>query len=309
MDGLVDGEARKSLLEKTRSEAKKLREKGDAKKTGDTGDDTVRSTVTTDSPIPTPPYRGSKEINVDMDEVFKVLDTHVLFKLHWGGKGVKGKKWEKLVNEDFKPRLERMWRENDYLEPKAVCGYFPANSDGNDLVIFDPDDPEKETDRLTFPRQPGHDRLCLADYWRPLESGKRDVVALQVVTVGPKVTELCAKLEEEGQYSEQLFVHGLGVQAAEGIAEWLHSRVRHELGIEEGAGRRYSWGYPACPDQGQHVPVFRLLGAERIGLTLSEGFAVVPEQSTAAIIAHHRQSTYFGMKSGFIPKAKQPSTA
>jgi 5-methyltetrahydrofolate--homocysteine methyltransferase len=127
------------------------------------------------------------------------------------------------------------------------------------------------------------------------------VVALQAVTVGPEVTERIALLEREGEFAEQLFVHGLGVQAAEGLAEWLHSEVRRGLGIELDQGRRYSWGYPACPDQSEHEKVERLLGLAEIGITLSGGHALEPEQSTAAIVAHHPQAVYFGMKSGFVP--------
>jgi 5-methyltetrahydrofolate--homocysteine methyltransferase len=120
------------------------------------------------------------------------------------------------------------------------------------------------------------------------------------------VTELIEKLEADGEFAEQLFVHGLGVQAAEGLAEWLHSRVRSELGIPLDQGRRYSWGYPACPDQSEHEKVWRLLDLEQIGMTLSGGYAVTPEQSTVAIVAHHPQAVYFGMKSGFIPEEKAP---
>jgi 5-methyltetrahydrofolate--homocysteine methyltransferase len=187
-----------------------------------------------------------------------------------------------------------------------VLGYFPCNSDGNELVIFDPEDQDKEIERLVFPRQPKHDRICLADFYRPLESGERDVVALQAVTAGDQVTELMAKLEQDGEFSEQLFVHGLGVQIAEGMAEWLHSEVRRELGIAPEQGRRYSWGYPACPDQSEHEKVFRLLDAQRIGLRLSHGYAVEPEQSTVAIVAHHPQAVYFGMKSGRLGKDVAP---
>jgi 5-methyltetrahydrofolate--homocysteine methyltransferase len=243
--------------------------------------------------------------------VFPYLDRHVLFKLHWGGRGKKGEEWRKIVegdgeDEGFAPRLERMWREQDYLHPRAKLGYFPCNADGNELVIFDPENPEVEVERLVFPRQPKHDRICLADFYRPLESGERDVVALQGVTVGPEVTELMAKLEADGEFAEQLYTHGIGVQSAEGLAEWLHARVRSDLGIDLDQGRRYSWGYPACPDQSEHEKVWRLLGLEEIGMTLSGGYAVMPEQSTVAIIAHHPQAVYFGMKSGFIPKEKQP---
>jgi 5-methyltetrahydrofolate--homocysteine methyltransferase len=230
----------------------------------------------------------------------------VLFKLHWGGRGVKGEEWERLVADDFAPRLERMWREQDYLQPRARLGYFPAAADGNELVVFDPDDPERELERLVFPRQPKHDRICLADFFRPLDSGERDVVALQGVTVGPEVTDLMAQLEKEGEFAEQLFTHGLGVQAAEGLAEWLHAEVRRGLGIDLDQGRRYSWGYPACPDQSEHDKVWRLLELEQIGMKLTDGYAVTPEQSTVAIVAHHPQAVYFGMKSGFIPKEKAP---
>jgi 5-methyltetrahydrofolate--homocysteine methyltransferase len=199
-----------------------------------------------------------------------------------------------------------MWAEQDYLEPKARIGYFPANSDGNDVVVFDPEDQDKEIARLTFPRQPKHDRICLADFYKPIDSNERDVVAIQGVTVGPKSTERLAELEQAGEFAEQLFTHGLAVQSAEGLAEWLHARARAELGIDADQGRRYSWGYPACPDQSEHTKVWELLDLEQIGMTLSDGFAVMPEQSTVAIIAHHPQAVYFGMKSGFVPKGKRP---
>jgi 5-methyltetrahydrofolate--homocysteine methyltransferase len=134
-----------------------------------------------------------------------------------------------------------------------------------------------------------------------VDSGELDVVALQAVTAGDEVTELMARLEREGEFAEQLFVHGLGVQTAEGMAEWLHARVRSELALDVAQGRRYSWGYPACPEQSEHEKVFRLLDAPSIGLSLSGGYAVEPEQSTLAIVAHHPQAVYFGMKSGFLP--------
>jgi 5-methyltetrahydrofolate--homocysteine methyltransferase len=312
MDALVDAEARAALVERIRAEAKQLREKpvvvDDAPPTSD---DSVRSGARTDAPIPQPPFWGVHDIPVDLDGVFPYLDRHVLFKLHWGGRGVKGEAWRELIEgtaeeEGFAPRLERMWREQDYLHPRARLGYFPANAEGNELVVFDPEEPDRELERLVFPRQPRHDRICLADFFRPLDSGERDVVALQGVTVGPEVTELIKRLENEGEFAEQLYVHGLGVQAAEGLAEWLHSEIRRRLGIDLDQGRRYSWGYPACPDQSEHEKVWRLLGLEAIGMTLSGGYAVMPEQSTVAIVAHHPQAVYFGMKSGFIPDEKAP---
>ncbi|MBD0283010.1 MAG: cobalamin B12-binding domain-containing protein, partial [Thermoleophilaceae bacterium] len=307
MDALIDAEARDALLARTRDAARKLREQGEREDDGPPlTDDSVRSAVRTDVQVPEPPFWGVRDVDVDLDEVFPYLDRHVLFKLHWGGRGVKGDEWERLVDEDFLPRLERMWREQDYLHPRARLGYFPANADGNELIIYDPDDRERELERLVFPRQPKHDRICLTDFFRPLDSGERDVVALQGVTVGPEVTELIQRLEREGEFAEQLFTHGLGVQAAEGLAEWLHSEIRRELGIDLDQGRRYSWGYPACPDQSEHEKVWRLLRLEEIGMTLSDGYAVIPEQSTVAIVAHHPQAVYFGMKSGFVPKDKVP---
>ncbi|MGH2845981.1 MAG: homocysteine S-methyltransferase family protein [Thermoleophilaceae bacterium] len=318
IDQLVDEGARDGLIAKFRGEARGLREKGEQTDDGPpVTDDSVRSSARTDVPVPEPPFWGVRELDVDLDEVYPYLDRHVLFKLHWGGRGVKGEEWERLVSEDFGPRLERMWREQSYLHPRACLGYFGCAAQGNELVLFDPDDPERELERLVFPRQPRHDRICLTDFYRPLSArgapggapraaGERDVVAIQAVTVGPEVTELMAQLEREGEFAEQLFTHGLGVQAAEGLAEWLHSEVRRGLGIELDQGRRYSWGYPACPDQSEHEKVWRLLDLERVGMTLSDGYAVMPEQSTVAIVAHHPQAVYFGMKSGFIPKEKSP---
>ncbi|MGH3100332.1 MAG: vitamin B12 dependent-methionine synthase activation domain-containing protein, partial [Thermoleophilia bacterium] len=306
MDQLVEPDKRSALVDKARDEARKLREKGPEPELGPTDDESVRSAARTDVPVPQPPFYGVQEIPVDLDDVFGHLDTHVLYKLHWGGRGQKGEEWRQLVEHEFQPRLERMWREQDYLHPRALVGYFPCYSEGNEIVVLDPDDRETPRERLVAPRQPNGDRICLADFFRPRESGELDVVALQAVTVGDEVTELMARLEAEGEFAEQLFTHGLGVQTAEGLAEWLHSEVRRDLRIELDQGRRYSWGYPACPEQSEHEKVWRLLDLEGIGMTLSGGHAVMPEQSTVAIIAHHPQAVYFGMKSGFIPKEKAP---
>jgi 5-methyltetrahydrofolate--homocysteine methyltransferase len=299
MDQLVDGDAREQLVEQVREDARKLREEGETEVELDFTDDSVRSPVATDNSVPEPPFWGVREIPVDLDEVYPHLDTHVLFKLHWGGRGVKGEEWKRLLADDFRPRLERMWREQDYLRPRALVGYFPCYSEGNEIVVLDPDDRETVLERLVAPRQPTGDRICLADFFRPKDSGELDVVALQAVTAGDEVTELMARLEADGEFAEQLFTHGLGVQTAEGMAEWLHWRIRGDLGIPETQGRRYSWGYPAIPEQSEHEKVYRLLGAtERIGLRLSGGYAVEPEQSTLALVAHHPEAIYFGTTSG-----------
>ncbi|MGB9182748.1 MAG: homocysteine S-methyltransferase family protein [Solirubrobacteraceae bacterium] len=310
MDQLIEEESRTALVTDTREAAQKLRDQPEAPADDSPSvtDDTVRSGARTDLPVPTPPFWGAREIEVPLDEVYPHLDTHVLFKLHWGGRGVKGEDWTRLLRDDFQPRLERMWREQTYLHPRAVLGYFPCNSQGNELIVWDPESPgERELERLVFPRQPRHDRICLADFYREYDPAnpEPDVVALQAVTAGQEITELMASLETEGEFAEQLFVHGLGVQTAEGMAEWLHARVRSDLGIAPAQGRRYSWGYPSCPEQSELTKVFELLDAPSIGLELSGGYAVEPEQSTLAIVAHHPQAIYFGMKSGTLPRSER----
>ena len=318
MDQLIDDGTHEALREKLRTGAVEFRAKGEEPEEQlNFADDSVRSAARDDAPVPTPPWWGVREIDVDMDEVYSHLDTHVLFKLHWGGKGVKGEAWRQLVDEDFRPRLERMWSEQDYLHPRALLGFFPCYAQGNDIVVLDPDstpspngnpaegdsrNPVKELTRFVCPRQPKGDRICLADFFRPADDGKPpaelDVIAVQAVTVGSEVTELMAKLESDGEFAEQLFVHGLGVQTAEGLAEWLHAKAREMLAIPATQGRRYSWGYPAVPEQSEHLKVEKLLGLEQIGMTISDGYAPIPEQSTLALVAHHPQAIYFGTRQG-----------
>ncbi len=173
MDELIDGERRGALVERIRDEAEALRAKAEVPDDAPpTTDDSVRSGARTDVAIPEPPFWGAREIEIDLDDVFPFLDRHVLFKLHWGGRGKKGEEWRRIVEghggeEGFAPKLERMWREQDYLHPRARLGYFPAAADGNELVVFEPEDHAREIERLVFPRQPKHDRICLADFFRP----------------------------------------------------------------------------------------------------------------------------------------------
>jgi 5-methyltetrahydrofolate--homocysteine methyltransferase len=303
MDQLIDAEAHAALIEKLRTGASEFRAKGDAPaEEVNLADDSVRSAARTDVPVPTPPYWGVREIPVDLDAVYSHLDTHVLFKLHWGGRGVKGEAWRELLDDNFRPRLERMWREQSYLRPRALLGFFPCYSLGNEIVVLDPEDRETELTRFVCPRQPKGDRICLADFFRPAVDGKAppelDVIAVQAVTVGSEVTELMAKLESDGEFAEQLYVHGLGVQTAEGLAEWLHAEARQMLAIPAPQGRRYSWGYPAVPEQAEHLKVERLLGLADIGMRITDGYAPEPEQSTLALVAHHPQAIYFGTRQG-----------
>ena len=199
MDRLIESDRRVELVEEVREAATRLREVGEEEEVLDTTDDSVRSPVRTDVEVPEPPFWGVREIEVDREELYTHLDTHVLFKLHWGGKGVKGEEWKRLLEDDFRPRLERMWAEADYLHPRALLGYFPCYSEGNDIVVLDPEDRETVIERFTCPRQPKGDRLCLADFYRPKDSGELDVVALQTVTVGSEVTELMAAPRGRGR--------------------------------------------------------------------------------------------------------------
>ncbi len=311
MDRLIEPDAREQMLSELREGARAFREKGDEPvQQGNLADDSVRSAARTDAPVPEPPFWGVREIDVDLDQVYRHLDTHVLFKLHWGGRGVKGQAWQELLRDDFRPRLERMWREQDYLHPRALLGFFPCYALGNDIIVLDPEDRETELTRFVCPRQPAGERICLADFFRPAVDGgpppELDVIAVQAVTVGAEVTELMGRLESEGEFAEQLFVHGLGVQTAEGLAEWLHHEARAMLGIDATQGRRYSWGYPAVPEQSEHLKVQELLDLAQIGMTITDGYAPDPEQSTLALIAHHPQAIYFGTRQGRLPAESSP---
>jgi 5-methyltetrahydrofolate--homocysteine methyltransferase len=237
-----------------------------------------------------------------LELVFKCLFKNELFRLSWGAKNAHGEEWERLSAE-FEARLERIQRHalrESWLRPQAVYGYWPAQSDGEDLILYDPASKNgrgySERTRFTFPRQPNGDRLCLADYFASVESGVVDVVALQIVTVGQGATERFDRLQAEGDYAEAYFLHGLAVQTAEATAEYLHRHIRRELGLPEGQGKRYSWGYPAIPDLDDHRKVFDLLPAEsELGMSLTSAFQLVPEQSTAAIIVHHPDARYFSV--------------
>ena len=233
-----------------------------------------------------------------MRTLWPCFDLKSLYRLSWGGANAKGEAWEKLVREEFAPRLGRLSAAAEaggILAPKAVYGYFPAAGLGDDVIVYDPQDPRREIARFHFTRQAGGEHLCLADYLlEPRDGGASDVIALQVVTMGRDVSHAIDAAQAQGEYSDSYFLHGFSVQSAEALAEAMHRRVRAELGLAEGRGKRYSWGYGACPDLSQHEIVWRLLDAENaIGTELTEAFQIVPEQSTAAIVIHHPQAAYF----------------
>jgi 5-methyltetrahydrofolate--homocysteine methyltransferase len=270
------------------------------------GDDAgARSAVSSDHPIPSAPFFGTRVMtDIPLDEVFQVLDLDELYRLQWGGRG-SGPEYDKNVREVFEPaliRLKEQAKREGWLQPKAVYGFFPAQSRGNDILVYDPgaysvDGSLKEVARFHFPRQEGRERLCIADYFRSVESGDVDVVGFQVVTVGDEATRRFEQLQAAGEYSEAYYAHGLAVETAEAVAEWLHRSIRHALAIPPGRGKRYSWGYGACPDLEDHATLFKVLPVEReLGMELTTAYQLIPEQSTAAIIVHHPEAKYYAVR-------------
>ena len=320
-DQLIDPELRAPLLERARAEARVAREREASRSAAvaaapSGSPQPRRSDTRTDVPIPTPPFWGPQVVSgIDLQAVYPHIDRNSLFKMSWQFRGVHDpERWAELVRTELEPRLERSWREaqrEGWLDLQAVYGYWPALAEGDSVVIFDPTDQEREIGRFGFPRQAEQHRLCLADYVRPRElaaAGERDVIALQVVTTGPRASELSNRLQAEGDYDDMLRVHGFATQMAEATAEYIHAHVRRELGLGADQGRRYSWGYPACPDLSDHEVFFRVVPAERIGVSLTEGFQLVPEQSTAAIVLHHPQARYFAVYASRFDEASGPGS-
>jgi 5-methyltetrahydrofolate--homocysteine methyltransferase len=299
MDQLQNSERRPELIASQLKEAQREMERDRPRRERTAGQRTIAPAEL----IPSAPAWGPHVVGeMPLDAVFQHLFKNELFRLSWGAKNTHGEEWEELL-ENFENRLARMQREalrNGWLQPQAVYGYWPVQSEGDELIVFDPATLESSTPaellRFSFPRQPRGDKLCLADYFLPLGSKRMDVVALQVVTVGREATARVDELQAAGDYSEAYYAHGLAVQTAEACAEYLHRHVRRELGLPEGQGKRYSWGYPAIPDLEDHEKVFRLLPAgEALGMELSPAYQLIPEQSTAAIVVHHPAATYFSV--------------
>jgi 5-methyltetrahydrofolate--homocysteine methyltransferase len=301
MDRLSDGELRGGLIAERREQAVAEREAPKPAPAAEpaparVGRDTLRSGV----PVPEPPFLGARLVDaIDPMAAFALMDERSLYKLSWGGKGVRGEEWERLLADDFRPRRARMQAEavdRRWIVPRAAYGFFLAAADGDDTVVLDAGG--GELGRFEFPRQDRHDRLCISDYLRRSGDGG-DVIALQIVTAGAEATAHIDGLQAAGEYSEAYFAHGLAVEAAEGLAEYVHRRILAEVGLAPGRGRRYSWGYPACPDLEQHELVLRLLPpASELGIELSAAYQFIPEQTTAAIVIHHPQATYFSARRG-----------
>ncbi len=302
MDSLMDEQARQPLLEQlVRQADREIQREASTRRKGPVS---ARSNIQTAPVIPKPPSWGARLVRqMPLEMVFQHLYKNELFRLSWGAKNTQGEEWQRLQAE-FEARLERMQRQalrEGWLQPQAVYGYWPAQSSGDDLILYKPGslsngEALQELVRFSFPRQSSEDALCLADYFAPVESGQVDVVALQVVTVGQEATRRFDQLQAQGNYSEAYYLHGLAVQTAEATAEYLHRHIRRELRLPDDQGKRYSWGYPAIPELEDHRKVFDLLPAEKeLGMSLTEAFQLVPEQSTAAIIVHHPQAKYYSV--------------
>jgi 5-methyltetrahydrofolate--homocysteine methyltransferase len=285
----------------------------------------VRSNTSTTVPAPKAPFWGSRVVkDLDLDDLYPFLNPVALFRGQWQVKkgALSDAEYEALIEDKFTPILDdlkaRCKREKT-LEPQVVYGYYPVNSEGEDLIVWEPQsvgapslregqNHRRELLRFTFPRQAKGKRLCISDFFRPIESGEVDVLGLHCVTMGPRASEEARKLFEKNDYANYLYLHGLGVETAEALAEFWHKRMRQELGIagddsprikelftQHYRGSRYSFGYPACPDMSDQDRLFKLIDPSRIGCSLTENWQIDPEQSTSAIIVHHPEAKYFNV--------------
>ncbi len=279
-----------------------------------------RSPVVTDAPnIPVPPFWGVRvRKDFDLRELFPYINETALFKNQWQLKTASQQDYLRLVEEKFRPIKKKLEEEiiaSGIFEPKVVYGYFPAQAEGNDVVVYNPENlnhqghegAQREILRFTFPRQKEGRRLCISDFFAPKSSGKMDVIGLSLVTIGSKASEETQRLFEGGEYTRYLYLHGMSVETAEALAEYLHRKMREELGIagedsphirdlfhQKYRGSRYSFGYPACPNLEDQTKLFALLKPEEnVGVRLTSGFLLEPEQSTSAIVVHHPAAKYF----------------
>ncbi len=273
-----------------------------------------RSDVRTDVSVPRVPFWGSRVVEgIDLEQVYPFINKVALYRGQWQFKqgAMSDDEFEAQLEDTVGPifaRLKERCAAEKILVPAVVYGYFPCNSEGNDLIVYDADDHSREIERFTFPRQESRKRLCISDYFKDVSTGIKDVLALTCVTVGKRATEAAQELYRANNYSEYLYLHGMGVETAEGLAEMWHKRVRQEMGIgnedaprikdlftQKYRGSRYSFGYPACPDMSDQEKLFRLLQPERIGCVLTENWQIDPEQSTSAIVVHHPEAKYFNV--------------
>jgi 5-methyltetrahydrofolate--homocysteine methyltransferase len=290
-----------------------------AARASDGGTDTAvpaatRSSVAIDIPVPEAPFFGDRLVEqVDLADIYPYINKVALFRGQWGFKRgtMTPEEYDAHLDEVVHPILERLkgeCQQEQILRPQVVYGYYQCAADGDDLIIYDPEDPQREIERFSFPRQQKRQRLCISDFFRSIESQERDVVGFHCVTMGVEVSHRAKQLFERNEYTEYLYLHGLGVETAEALAEMWHKRMRAELGIggddspriaqlfrQVYRGSRYSFGYPACPEMADQEKLFALLRPERIGCVLTENWQIDPEQSTSAIMVHHPEAKYFNV--------------
>jgi 5-methyltetrahydrofolate--homocysteine methyltransferase len=222
--------------------------------------------------------------DIDLNNIWKFINKKSLFVLSWGVRGKSAKESEEEHEKLFEEWKQRILSEK-LFEPRAVYGYFRCHNEDDKLVVDGPDGKKLTFD---FPRSSKEKHLCITDYF-----GKDDVVAFQAVTVGTKVSKIIEQWNKDDRYADAYYLHGMAVETAEAMAEWINQKIREELHLGEKRGLRYSWGYPSCPDVLQHHLVWKLLDPEKSGMTLTEAGQIIPEQSTAAIVVHHPEAEYF----------------
>ncbi len=307
VDQILDAERHEQFLDEVFDEAyaevERAPRRRRARRTG------ARKTVAAAPNIPSPPFWGSRVVReMPLEIVLQHLHKPELFRLSWGAKNTQGAEWRQL-SADFEERLLRMSKEakrRATLQPQAVYAFLPVNSDGDQLIVWDAEayaatSERREAARFNFPRQPDGETLCISDYFAPLKGdGRADVMVLQTVTVGHAATVEVERLQAANEYSEAYYFHGLAVQAAEAAANYLTHIVQGQLGISANRGKRYSWGYPACPELADHEIVLRLLPQleSDLGMSLTESWQWLPEQSTAALFTHHPDAKYYSVGNG-----------
>ena len=271
-----------------------------------------RRDITAGVPVPTPPFWGARVIEATPKAIVPFLNERSLYQFQWGFRK-QGKSLEDFLGwakQELRPVMKRMLalcEAESILRPQAIYGYWKAAGQGNELILFEPDG-ETEVHRFGLPRQPKADGECIADFFRDVDDAERDVIGLQVVTVGQKASDTARRWFEDDRYQDYLYLHGLSVEMAEAMAEYTHKRIRAELGFageddrdmermlaQSYRGSRYSFGYPACPKLEDQEPLLRLLGAERIGVSLSDEWQLHPEQSTSAIVVLNPRAKYFSV--------------
>lgn len=273
-----------------------------------------RSAIPHDNPVPVPPFWGAKCIeHLSLKAVVPYINKTALYKFQWGFKpqGKSPEEYREWAKKEVDPIFNRLVARSEaegILKPQAAYGYFPCQSAGDELIVYADPEGTQERCRFPFPRQTTERKLCIADFFRPVESGEMDVVAFQLVTVGQHASDHARDLFQANEYQEYLYWHGLDAEGAEGLAEFIHRRIRVELGFgaedardiqdmikQHYRGSRYSFGYPACPNLHDQDKILDLLEAHKIGVRLGDEDQLWPEESTSAIIVHHPDAKYFGV--------------